>query len=139
MAYSLRDASVLALSFLIVSMASGSSELACQSSDCVTIDPSTYDRHCAKDSDCTYIDVGQLCSGGCNCGQSAAINVAGFSRYQAATAGISSNGCECGFPGTPTCISGLCELCGSPAQCPGLDSAADAGTCEHGATDASCE
>ena len=116
----------------IALIASSSSDLACTSTsnDCVNVDPSTYDRSCSKDSDCALIDVGQLCSGGCLCGLSAAINVAGLPKYRTATAGIS--------PGLPTCVAGRCDLCPTAQGCVAPSAGDDAGTCDAGAGDAAC-
>jgi hypothetical protein len=133
MATSLRHACALPLAAIVALVVSASSELACTTTtnDCVDVDPSTYDRSCSADSDCTVIDVGHLCNGGCLCGFSAAINVAGLEKYNAATAGISPGGCECGFPGTPSCVAGQCELA--------VPGGVDAGMCHAGDAEAMCD
>jgi hypothetical protein len=143
MSSTLRRGGVLVFAFAAL-IASSSSDLGCtntvtpNNNDCTTVDPSTYDRSCSMDADCTIIDVGQLCSGGCWCGQSAAVNVAGLPRYQGATQGMSPNGCSCGFPGTPTCVAGRCALCAGN-QCFGLDLGGHAWICDAGVIDAPCD
>jgi hypothetical protein len=141
----LRHGSALALAFAAL-IASSSSDLGCtittpvtsSDSSCASVDPSTYDSSCSKDTDCALIDVGQLCSGGCWCNQTAAINVAGLMKYNAATKGMSPGGCSCGFPGTPTCVGGRCALC-SGDECFGLDLGGQAWICDGGVEDARCD
>jgi hypothetical protein len=84
-------------------------------SACVTVDPSTYDRACASDSDCMAVIGGTLCAGACACPANAAINVDGQSRYQQTISvlppiSFECNGCP---PEAPRvlCIQGLCTYC----------------------------
>jgi hypothetical protein len=88
---------------------------------CVTIDPATYDRSCAGDSDCTMISGGVLCTGGCGC-DFTTINKNGMDRYAAATADVKLLACPCRAAGQPRCIEHTCTVCtfgpGAPPGCP---------------------
>jgi hypothetical protein len=97
---------------------------------CLTIDPSTFDRSCAIDSDCVTIAPGTYCSGDpwCMC-PTASINVDGQSRYQQELQNLQSTltpgprGCSCPFFGRPTCVAKQCVLCGGASNTPGCPDA----------------
>lgn len=88
---------------------------------CVTIDPTSYDRACTGDPDCTTVAAGTICTGGCAC-SFASIAVRDLPKYKAATAGIKPNACPCAAPGQPRCVQKACTLCtfgpNNPPGCP---------------------
>ncbi len=80
------------------------------------IEPSSYDRSCQVDSDCTAVGFGNLCEVPCGvqCANSA-INVGALAKYQDDYAKNPAAACGrffCGCPaeGVPTCVKGVCEL-----------------------------
>jgi hypothetical protein len=84
---------------------------------CVTIDPTTFTQSCSQAIDCMPVVSGQVCSGACACGQTAAINVEGQSAYEEDIAGITFAECHC-LSAAVRCVSGLCETCPAGAPCP---------------------
>jgi len=86
---------------------------------CVDIDLSTYDQSCKVDTDCMDVTAGVVCTGQCACGGSL-INVDEQSRYDAAIAGVQTEGCPCPPDGIARCLQDHCTLCGfGPNQPPG--------------------
>jgi hypothetical protein len=80
------------------------------------IEPSSYDRSCKVDSDCTAVGFGNLCEVPCGvqCLNSA-INVNSLAKYQAdyaknPAAACGPFFCGCGAEGLPTCVKGVCQL-----------------------------
>jgi hypothetical protein len=74
---------------------------------CVNVDLSTYDQSCNQDSDCVYVQSGEVCSGQCGCGNSV-VNADGEARYQQATASIDWADCMCPAQPTPQCVGHRC-------------------------------
>ncbi len=87
---------------------------------CVNVDPSTYDRSCARDSDCMFIWAGMSCPAECTyvCGGgNAAINVDGEARYKQTLASLNAGSLpyECHCPNEsggygPVCVQGVCTV-----------------------------
>jgi hypothetical protein len=99
----------------------GSSEASTGSSDasaCVDINLASYDQSCKKTSDCISITSGEICSGQCNCGGST-INKSGEGQYESAISGLTLEDCPCVEEGSPTCVLGMCVMCGGPKSPPG--------------------
>jgi hypothetical protein len=88
---------------------------------CVNIDPAAYGQSCKKSSDCVAITSGSICDGSCLCGGST-INKSSEAAYEAAISGIHPGECECPAEGQPTCVEGMCVVCGfgskMPSGCP---------------------
>jgi hypothetical protein len=78
-------------------------------SQCVYVDPSSYDRSCTQASDCFVIQTGDVCEGQCACG-GLPVNVSGQSRYDEETNGVSFGQCFCPYEGTLLCIGKSCVL-----------------------------
>jgi hypothetical protein len=87
------------------------------SSTCVDIDLSTYDTSCNVPSDCIQITSGEICPDTCECGGSS-INKSGSARYEKAISGVTTTPCHCASQGSPTCVTGLCVVCGGPSPSP---------------------
>jgi hypothetical protein len=77
---------------------------------CGTISASDYDQTCAKDSDCTGVTDGNLCSHICTNCIDATINVRAVAQYNADFAKkVSEPGvCPCPLGPTPVCNAGKC-------------------------------
>jgi hypothetical protein len=86
--------------------------------ECVYIDLASYDQSCKSASDCVGIQIGEVCSGSCNCGGSL-INQSGLARYENATRGIKFDDCPCAADGLPQCVEGKCTLCSLVDAAPG--------------------
>jgi len=101
-------------------------------SSCVFVDVATYDTSCGSDSDCTFINAGQVCpTCGTSCpGGNAVINNSGYARYRSQIAAVpapppgscptaTSGGCA-SF-GVARCVAKTCTYCtftNPPAGCP---------------------
>jgi len=125
-------------------------------SDCVTVDLSTYDHSCDKDSDCITVTRGPVCAGYyayCelqrSCG-GVAISASEQARYESAVASVTPDTPPYSCPecAPPRCIEHTCTVCSfdlstNDASCPfdgGSPEAAppsDAG-CYFPSLDASC-
>jgi hypothetical protein len=78
---------------------------------CVEVDVSSYSTACTEDSDCTFIQTGEVCDGNCNCGGTP-VNVSGLPQYDQAVSGIQFGECGCPDEGEPVCSGGQCFLDG---------------------------
>jgi hypothetical protein len=78
--------------------------------NCVEVDPSTYDRSCMTDQDCISITAGELCQETCFCGGTA-ISRSGQARYEAAIASIVAEPCGCSYDGPVLCLQNQCTQC----------------------------
>ena len=115
----------------------GGSSGADASAVCVEVDPESFVLTCQRDSDCTGVITGTVCSGACDCGGNTAINQSSLAAYQAAISSIQFSTCPCPQGGIPRCVTGQCALCGVPGVCPDAGitppptdaSAADTGAC----------
>jgi hypothetical protein len=77
---------------------------------CNTVDISSFDRSCQKDSDCITVAAGTFCPGQCTCG-TAAINLGEAQRYSQTLAPLKPLiQCSCPSVGSPTCVAGQCKL-----------------------------
>ena len=74
---------------------------------CTTIDVTSYDQSCTKDSDCLAVVAGTFCPGQCTCA-TGAINLGEAMRYKQALAPLRE--CSCPGVGAPTCADGRCKL-----------------------------
>jgi hypothetical protein len=92
------------------------------SGECVDVSASSFSAACVRDSDCTLVTTGQVCTGSCDCGDTP-INQSSLAAYDAATAGITFSECPCPYSGAPRCIADQCTVC--PPEDP---TCADAGT-----------
>jgi hypothetical protein len=95
---------------------------------CSAIQASDYDQSCVVNSDCVAVAQGDTCRR-CAC-QSGAINRAALAGYHPVF-GSSGPVCFCPFFGVPTCVAGVCTLCGGASLCAGVG-AADAGAAGSG-------
>jgi hypothetical protein len=77
---------------------------------CVTINPSSVDRSCHGDSDCTVIPTGTICTGACACGGNP-INRTAYASFASELASVKTLACPCASPGTPMCVGGTCIIC----------------------------
>jgi hypothetical protein len=99
---------------------------------CVDLVVTPSDVSCARDSDCTLRNTGEVCSGQCLCGNNP-VNTTASARFQTQIASLTFQQCPCAaFAGEARCLGGQCARCagfgpGDPAGCN------DAGT---GTTDA---
>lgn len=76
---------------------------------CVSVNLSSYDTSCNQASDCTYIQVGQVCTGQCACGN-AVINASGLPQYQHATSSVHPGMCFCPASRVPQCVQHQCVI-----------------------------
>ena len=88
---------------------------------CVNFDPSKYDESCTQDSDCSWVlGSGEICSGQCNCLQTA-LSTAASVAYGAATSGFAhAQNCNCNPEFNPYCVNSKCVMC-QPTCTPGPD------------------
>ena len=88
---------------------------------CVDFEATAADLVCEQDQDCTVVRTGQVCQGGCACGDTP-VNAGAAARFVSDTATLNLESCPCAFDGEPRCLAGQCTLCGlditnQPAGC----------------------
>jgi len=94
---------------------------------CVDLVVTPSDLSCARDSDCTLRNTGEVCSGQCLCGNNP-VNATASARFQTQIAPLTFQQCPCAaFAGEARCLGGQCARCtgfgpSDPAGC------SDAGT-----------
>jgi hypothetical protein len=86
--------------------------------DCVDI-AGYFQSGCATASDCITITTGQLCTGGCACGNSA-VSATEEAHYQSllSSSGIELGECGCPEEPVPQCLGGMCTICRGTASDP---------------------
>jgi hypothetical protein len=89
---------------------------------CVEINPSSFNVSCTSASDCIAVQVGQVCSGTCDCGGTGAISASDQAKYTAAIVPVQfDETCPCLPLPPPICLSGVCTRCdlssSEPAAC----------------------
>ncbi|MGA3123514.1 MAG: hypothetical protein ABSF69_22320 [Polyangiaceae bacterium] len=88
---------------------------------CVDFEAAAADLVCERDQDCTVVRTGEVCQGGCACGDTP-VNAGAAARFASDTATLNLESCPCAFDGEAHCLAGQCTLCGpditnQPAGC----------------------